>query len=119
MQGIHAVDSEWSHKMSEQKPQTEWVQWDGTKVLETRVSDYPETVAKSMFLRKLAKSLLPLPVPHLTEYVYEEEDLHGGCKEKETRQQLSYTLVYAGIFFKIFEIGSPLKGILVQKCQYL
>lgn len=75
-----------------------------------------------MFLRKLAKSLLPLPVPHLTEYVYEEEDLHGDawrCMEKETRQQLSYTLVYAGIFFKIFEIGSPLKGILVQKCQYL
>lgn len=72
-----------------------------------------------MFLWKLPKSLLPIPVPHLTKCVYEIEDLHGGCKEKETRQELFCSLIYAGIFFKIFEIGSPFKGILVQKCQYL
>lgn len=42
----------------------------------------------------------PWPVPHLAKCVYKMEDLHGGCKKNETKQELFYSLVYSGVLFK-------------------
>lgn len=42
--------------------------------------------------------------------------MQGEGNKSGTLLQFLFMLVF---FLKIFEIGSPFKGILVQKCQYL
>lgn len=102
MQVTYAVDNEWSHKLSmyRNSKRNEFSEIGQRSWKQNSEWLARECCKRYVFAGTSQMIVSPWPVPHLIECVYKMEDSLGGRKEKETRQELFYSLVYTGIFLK-------------------